>query len=244
MEVSGFRIQRWPVTVGEYLRFVEAKGYEAVDGWSPEGLARRAKDGWSSPHEWAAQLKQPHNVPVTGVSWWEAEAYCAWMTSLRLGPGDGRVIRLPTEAEWEKAARGGEELVGLQLPPRKRRYPWGSRWDATWANVEERLSSVCPVGCLPGGHGPYGAWDQAGNVWEWCLDWFDHEAYARPLQPNPAVLVADGLPDQDARGRALRGGGWGHGARLARVSDRNRAWPWRRSDDLGFRCVSAPLPGP
>jgi formylglycine-generating enzyme required for sulfatase activity len=251
VEVSGFWMARWPVTVGEYARFVEGKGYAAPEGWSAEWLAWRAKDAITGPDRWEAQVQQPQNVPVTGVSWWEAEAYCAWLTSLR---GDGRVIRLPTEAEWEKAARGGEELGGLAIPPRKRRYPWGWEWDAAKANVEGRLGGVCPVGCFPGGHGPYGVWDQAGNVWEWCQDWFDPKAYERPRQKDPAVLTHEGVREQQtidsggnlvrARVRALRGGGWGNGAQVAWVSYRHRYGPWGRGDSLGFRCVSAPLRGP
>jgi formylglycine-generating enzyme required for sulfatase activity len=255
VEVSAFRIQRWPVTVGEYVRFVDAKGYAATEGWSVEGLAWRAKDGIAAPHRWEAQLKLPHNVPVTGVSWWEAEAYCTWLTSLR---GDGGLIRLPTEAEWEKAARGGEELGGLAIPPQGRRYPWGWEWEAAKANVEQRLGGVSPVGCFPGGHGPYGAWDQAGNVWEWCQDWFDAKAYERPQRKDPALLDEQeaplvGLYDPAAndgkggtiraRGRALRGGGWDDGAQGARVSCRAGSRPWGRDDYLGFRCVSAPLRG-
>jgi formylglycine-generating enzyme required for sulfatase activity len=191
------------------------------------------------------------------VSWWEAEAYCAWLTSL-VGSDDGTVIRLPTEAEWEKAARGGEDLAGTALPPGKRRYPWGWAWDASKANVEGRLGGVCPVGCFPEDRGAYGTWDVAGNVWEWCLDWFDPAAYARPARRDPALLGAAAAPELDlydpaanggkggnarARVRAFRGGGWGDGAQSARVSCRSWDGPWNRNVVLGFRCVAAPLPG-
>ncbi len=257
VEVSAFRIQRWPVTVGEYARFVESKGYASREGWSPEGLAWRDRERVTAPEGWAAQVGRPHNVPVTGVSWWEAEAYCAWLTSL-VGSDDGTVIRLPTEAEWEKAARGGEDLAGTALPPGKRRYPWGWAWDASKANVEGRLGGVCPVGCFPEDRGAYGTWDVAGNVWEWCLDWFDPAAYARPARRDPALLGAAAAPELDlydpaanggkggnarARVRAFRGGGWGDGAQSARVSCRSWDGPWNRNVVLGFRCVAAPLPG-
>jgi formylglycine-generating enzyme required for sulfatase activity len=256
VEVPAFRMQRWPVTVGEYARFVEAKGYASREGWSPEGLAWRERESVTAPEGWAAQVGQPHNVPVTGVSWWEAEAYCAWLTSLG-SAGDGMVIRLPTEAEWEKAARGGEELAGTAVPPGKRRYPWGWAWDSAKANVEARLGGVCPVGCFPEDRGPYGTWDVAGNVLEWCLDWFDPRAYAVPARKDPALLDAAAAPELDlydpaanggkggnvrARGRAFRGGGWVEVALGARVSFRGGNWPWDRGVDLGFRCVAAPLP--
>lgn len=117
-------------------------------------------------------------------------------------------------------------------------------------DVEARLGRAVPVGCFSAGNGPYGAWDQAGNVWEWCLDWFDPKAYARETRPDPRGLDPAGVPEYrvlgndgnivNARCRAVRGGGWGGGARFARVSSRGRDEPWRRYDDLGFRCVAAP----
>jgi formylglycine-generating enzyme required for sulfatase activity len=250
VELSGFRVQRWPVTVGEYARFVDTKGYEVgAPVWSAEGLAWQAKEAIVTPDGWDGQLKGPHNAPVTGVSWWEAEAYCAWMAD-RLQLRGGAVIRLPTEAEWEKAARGGEEVGG-----KKRRYPWGWGWDAGKTNVEFRLGGVCPVGCFPAGHGPYDAWDQAGNVWEWCLDWYDPSAYTRTVPTKPWVLDPADVPElraydpwkvdgMNARCRTVRGGSWYEGAEGVKVSCRDWHRSWKRYDHVGFRCVLAPTAGP
>jgi formylglycine-generating enzyme required for sulfatase activity len=227
--VSAFLIQRWPVTVGEYLRFVDARGYEAgASVWSLPGLRWLAENSISSPRRLEEQLKRPYNVPMIGVSWWEAEAYCAWLTVQR-GTADGMVIRLPTEAEWEKAARGGVEVDGG-----RRRYPWGWVWNAAKANVEGRLGGVCPVGCFPRGYGPYGAWDQAGNVWEWCLDEIDRAAYRRLKHQDPVVQQTS-----ETSFRALRGGGWIFDALSVRVSSRNWLGPRVSHDNVGFRCVLA-----
>jgi formylglycine-generating enzyme required for sulfatase activity len=230
VEVSAFRIQRWPVTVGEYAQFVEAKGYEVgAPVWSADGLAWRAKDATLAPDEWAGQLKGPHNVPVTGVSWWEAEAYCAWLTE-RLQLRGGAVIRLPTDAEWEKAARGGED-VGEG----KREYAW--RRDAAKAKANTRLRSkaATPVGCFPGEHGPYGTWDQASIVWEWCLDWYDEGAYTRPVRTDPVVLR-----EGPGGGRVVRAG-TGVGALPLLLA---QSEPWARGRYVGFRCAVAPPAGP
>jgi formylglycine-generating enzyme required for sulfatase activity len=238
VELSAFRIQRWPVTVGEYARFVGANGYKAREHWSTEGLAWRDKESVTAPSEWEAQIKEPHNVRVTGVSWWEAEAYCAWLSSLHLGLGTGTVIRLPTEAEWEKAARGGEELTMLDPPPRKRRYPWGVSWDTRKAEGESGFRHLGPVGCFPGGHGPYGTWDQVGQVWEWCLDVFDAEAY----QPQPNHQRPSG---DEATGvfafRVLRGGCFVAEPSFKRLSYRNADTASTRYRIFGFRCVAALL---
>jgi formylglycine-generating enzyme required for sulfatase activity len=250
VEVSTFWIQRWVVTISEYARFVDAKGYEARMWWSADGWTRREHEKMTGPYEWAAQLGKSANLPVTGVSYYEAEAYCAWNTSQTGGSGRGWVTRLPTEAEWEKAARGGEELVGLDMPPRKRSYPWGTAWDNAKANVEGRLDGPSPVGCFPAGYGVYGTWDQAGNVWEWCADWFDPKAYYRKNKADPLVPDLEGVPRQDmydnegnkvrTHCRVLRGGGWNSAELFTRVSYRYWYEPWRRNAGVGFRCVAAP----
>ena len=233
--VSGFWIQRWPVTISEFEAFVvKGDGYQNQAWWSDEAWAWRESNEIRTPGGWAPQLEGPRNVPVTGVSWWEAAAYCRWLGAELNDRFAGAVIRLPTEAEWEKAARGGETLAdGLANPLPQRRYPWGDDWRRDWAHsYESKPRRALPVGCFPAGHGPFGLWDMAGNVWEWCLDWFAN-TYQSAEEANP-------IGAQSGKYRVLRGGGWQDYAQYARVSCRDFDGPRRRNDDAGFRCVAGP----
>ncbi|MCP4427664.1 MAG: formylglycine-generating enzyme family protein, partial [Chloroflexi bacterium] len=103
------------------------------------------------------------NQPVVGVSYYEAEAFCRWLSAI---DEKGLQYRLPTEEEWEAMARG----------PQGREYPWGNEWQEGVSNTEEAgLGATCGVGLFPGGKSPHGAHDCAGNVWEWCVDWIDEQ---------------------------------------------------------------------
>ncbi len=153
--VPGLRLGKYPVTVGEYQDFVEAgRGYEEPRYWSAEGWEQKEKESWQAPGDWESQLEHPSR-PVVEVSWYEAEAYCRWLTVQR-----GEEVRLPTGAEWQAAA----------TPPRGD-YPWGSAPpDPERANFGGNVRHPTPVGLYPAGDGPYGHSDLAGNVWEWCSD--------------------------------------------------------------------------
>ncbi len=182
--VAGFVLGRYPVTVQEYRSFVVEGGYEASnrDAWDPAGWSWREREGVREPGFWEEQLRH-RNRPVTGVSWFEADAYCRW-----------RGGRLPTEAEWELAARGAEG----------RRYPWGPEDpDATRSNFGSRVGHPTPVGIYPLGATPEGVQDLGGNVWEWCRS---EEGAARVLR---------GGSDFSYRGdvRAAARGGYGPGNR-------------------------------
>ena len=157
------------------------------------------------------------NQPVVGVTWYEANAYCAWLSEVA-----GRPCRLPTEAEWEAAARGGKARL----------YPWGRRFDPARANtVEGRVLGTSPVGVYPRGVGPLGLWDGAGNVWEWTSSLY---------KPYP-YRSDDGREDPNAAGRrVLRGGSWGNNRRLARCAYRYFDPPVYFFNLSGFRVV---LPG-
>ena len=231
VQVSEFWLQRWPVTVGEFARFVhDAQGYADPQWWDqPEGWDWRKQKSITTPDNWADQLDGPTNVPVTEVSWWEARAWCRWYTTVAPELPDGWVVRLPTEAEWEKAARGGLTLANgrRNLSPH-RAYPWGKTWNA--ANAADE--ALCSVGCFAAGNGPYGAWDQAGSVWEWCLDWFA-DAYLSAEEVDPAGALS-------GESRVLRGGGWRSSTRNLRVSCRGYNEPWGRDVRLGLRCVAGP----
>jgi len=142
--LKAFRIGRYPVTVEEYLRFVEDEGYQNERWWRAGGRGE-----WTEPRDWDQQVQHP-NRPVTGVSRHEAKAYCAWTGA-----------RLPSVAEWEWAGRG---LEG-------REYPWGNeKPDETRANFGKRIGRPTPVGLYPAGTTPEGVVDMAGNVWEWVED--------------------------------------------------------------------------
>lgn len=146
---------RFPVTVSEFARFVDdTEGYALADWWDREGLTWRVESRREHPRAWDEQKQFP-NHPVTGVSWWEARAYCRWMTHRQ-----ARQIRLPTVREWEAAATS-----------RHGPYPWGGTAPTEeMVNFRQSVGSPTPVGLYPEGAGPYGHLDLAGNVYERCED--------------------------------------------------------------------------
>ncbi len=209
---------KYPVTVEEYREFVDAGGYNERRFWSADGWKLRQQHGWTEPASWEQQL-ETSNCPVVSVSWYEAEAYCAWRTEM-----EGGLVRLPTEEEWEAAAThpAGE-------------YPWGgAKPTPELANFEGgKLDRATPVGIYPRGAAPGGHLDLAGNVWEWCSD------------DRAAQVSAENLErwERDGYGRAVRGlrGGafWGPA-----VSLRSASWYWDpagyRDHDVGFRVAASP----
>jgi formylglycine-generating enzyme required for sulfatase activity len=175
-------IARFPVTNDQFAAFVEATQHE---------------------HEWVKDWKSKMDHPVVNVSWHAAIAYCRWLGGKLKGEVEGLEIRLPTEAEWEKAARGeyGNE------------WPWGNEFDPAKCNTAEGgKRGTTPVGAYsPQGDSPYGAADMAGNVWEWCRSIFKPYPYS----------ATDGREDASASGsRAVRGGSWNDGASGARCAFR------------------------
>ncbi|MCP4592261.1 MAG: formylglycine-generating enzyme family protein, partial [bacterium] len=157
------------------------------------------------------EFNQPQQ-PVVGVSWKEARAYCRWAG-----------LELPSEAQWEAAARG----------PDGRRYPWGNEAPTTaHANFAMNEGRTTPVGSYPGGAGPYGTLDQAGNVWEWCADAWDEDAYkARKGRVDPVVK------GEKSAVHVLRGGSWAVEARHLAATLRFRYSARFRFRNFGFRCV-------
>jgi gamma-glutamyl hercynylcysteine S-oxide synthase len=209
--VPAYRIARLPVTNGEYARFVEEGGYGRREFWDEEGWGRREQEGWDCPLYWRrggegcwsvrrmfeeGELAADH--PVTGVSWYEAEAYARFAGK-----------RLPTEAEWEKAASWDGA--------RKRRFAWGDAEPSDrLCNFGARRWGTTPVGHFPGGASFYGCLDMNGNVWEWTSSPFD----AFPgFEPFPYPEYSREWFDGDHR--VLKGGSWATSATVLRTSFRN-----------------------
>jgi formylglycine-generating enzyme required for sulfatase activity len=206
VHLDRFRIARYPVTVGQYGKFVENEGYECDHWWQAGGFGE-----FSRPDEWDNQLQYPSR-PVVSVSWYEAAAYCQWAG-----------CRLPTEAEWELAARG---VSG-------RRYPWGNEdTDPSLLNYAgSRIAHATPVGIYPLGATPDGICDLAGNVLEWCQDWYG---------PYTARSLLNPLGPKKASARVIRGGCWFDAARDCIAALRFWFVPGYRFNDLGFRVALAP----
>jgi len=196
---GAYQIARFPVTVAEYACAVRARAVREP--------ATRGRSSWR-----IQQQRLDH--PVVGVSWRDAVAYAAWLATLTSQPW-----RLPTEAEWEKAARGTDERL----------FPWGDQWDQTRANTREGgAHATTPVGRYPSGASPYGPQDLAGNVWEWCSSLY---------QPYP-YRANDGREQLDAPGgRVLRGGSWSLPPRFAHAAYRVVDDPSTVGGNVGFRLV-------
>jgi formylglycine-generating enzyme required for sulfatase activity len=212
--LPAYYVARYPVTMAQFRIFVEESGYKAQGGWE--------------------RYSRLDNHPVVGVSWYDARAYCDWLTEqLRaweatpellasLLHDEGWQVRLPSEAEWEKAARGTDGRI----------YPWGNEADVERANYGETgIGTTSAVGCFPGGGSPYGLLDMSGNVWEWC-----HSLY-KPYPYDPA----DGRENPEAEGsRVLRGGSFLDIGWLVRCASRRGGDPLGRNLNLGFRICVAP----
>ncbi|OQA95154.1 MAG: Serine/threonine-protein kinase pkn1 [Chloroflexi bacterium ADurb.Bin222] len=219
VSLDTYAISRYPITNAEFARFIEAGGYAARAFWTGAGWAQKEKDAWTEPRYWQDDQWNDPAQPVVGVSWYEAAAYCRWLTAQSAGRF---TYRLPTEAEWEKAARGTDG----------RRYPWGNTWDASRCNNKESgPGKTTPVGQYPQGDSPYEVSELVGQVWEWCSTKYDSKY---PYQPD------DGREDEDGEDRRiLRGGSWysSDPAGICRCGSRNRGVPGLRDNVGGFRCV-------
>ena len=218
--LSEFSIGKYPVTNAEFRCFYEQDGYNPKAAWWSED-GRKWRTGTLEPdfswlqddelkkqwQEWIAQRPvklcdrpfwwddlrwNASNLPVVGISWFEMEAYCNWLSHVT-----GRYFRLPTEAEWEHAARGDKHWI----------WAWGNTWDLERANTddaEKKIACTSPVGMYPHGASPYGVQDMIGNVWEWCLDWYNEKEYEQRLGEvvkNPCRL-------EGGAARVVRGGSW------------------------------------
>jgi iron(II)-dependent oxidoreductase len=230
--LDAFWMQTWPVTVADYQTFIDAGGYRESAWWDADGWQWCAAAEICSPREWQ-QMASRRNRPVTGVSWWEARAYCRWLTSKDTQLKAGWQVHLPTEAQWEKAARGAATDAGDAALSEPHRFPWGSVWYPDRANWSGSLpiSELAPVGLFPAGHSPFGVWDMAGNIAERCLDGF--APYDPAATRNPLCL--------DYRfGHTVRGGAYDSPPLDLRVTYRFGDAPDHQDPRIGFRCAATP----
>ena len=212
--LDSFMIGRYPVTNQEFKEFVDDGGYQKEEFWASEGWQWREEENIQEPEFWHDRKWNGLNFPVVGVSWYEAAAYCKWLSHIT-----GKQYRLPTEAEWEKAARG---IDGSE-------YPWDNGFDKKKCNSDELgLGRTSPVGMFPEGKSPYECLDMAGNVWEWCFDWSDDEYYEKSPDRNPQG------PSRGAR-RVLRGGSWIRRSHRCRSAYRLGPPPANRAQHFGVR---------
>lgn len=217
-------MSKYPITNAQYAKFIEAGGYREQRWWTETGWVSKLKGWawdsnqvkrietntlWTQPNYWQDTQWNNAEQPVVGISWFEAVAFCLWLSET-----SGENIMLPTEAQWQYAAQGKDG----------RDYPWGNDWDAARSNTKETgIGKTTPVHQYEGrGDSPFGVVDMAGNVWEWCLTDYDN----RTNDVNSATTR-----------RVLRGGSWYNLQDGVRAAFRFNFNPLNRFYLLGFRVV-------
>ncbi len=209
----------------EIREYMAGLSEDDVKAWLSRSLASKSRE---RPQWWNDVERNNPSQPVVGVTWFEAQAYCAWLSAVA-----GRVYRLPTEVEWEAAARGlPSPLQGEGLGVRG--YPWGDEWDATRANtIEGRVLKPSPVGAYAasGGVGPFDAEDQSGNVWNWTSSLY-----------KPYPYSTENREDAEAEGeRAVRGGSWASIRGTRAVLTATGSYPTTSTAMSGFGCCPLAL---
>jgi gamma-glutamyl hercynylcysteine S-oxide synthase len=228
VELPAFQMDVAAVTNHQYLAFIGDGGYRRRELWSEDGWQWRAAEAITAPLHWRQNgdgwittafghtTPLDPDRPVVHVSWYEADAYARWAGK-----------RLPTEAEWEKAAAWD---AGRKV---SRRYPWGPEYpDATRANLDQRRLEPLTAGACPGGRSPYGCLQMLGDVWEWTASWFEPYPGFRsyPYREYSEIFFGQTY-------RVLRGGSFATAAIVARNTVRNWDYPQRRQIFAGFRCA-------
>jgi hypothetical protein len=221
---AGFAIGKYPVTNAQFRCFVDTGGYGEKEGrrpawWSEAGWRWRQQEDWTEPRYWDNPQFNRDSQPVVGVSWHEAEAYCAWLNLTLEGQQhkpQGMEAHLATQEQWMLAAHNGRPA-----PAKEEDYPWRGPFDLALANTKEsNFGQTTPVDMYPDGATPAGVYDLAGNVWEWTADAYNKE-----------------------RTRFwVKGGSWYDDAGMAQASAAGYWYlDWFRFVDLGFRLVCVPV---
>lgn len=200
-----FLIDQFEVTNGRYLEFIKSTGHRVPQ--NPTNPTRNLWQGGTITESLAER-------PVINVDWFDADAYCKWAGK-----------RLPTEAEWEKAAKGISD----------RRFPWGNvEPTAKHLNYNQKWigeKTLMPVGSYEAGKSPYGVYDIVGNVWEWVNDWYDARYYEKSPSKNPPG-------PQEGTKKVIRGAGWQNETPTVRIFTRVDSDPTMRNESTGFRCAA------
>jgi len=229
--VNSYSMDKYEVTNKEYRKFIEADGYTISDYWTYAGWSWKESNAIKEPLFWNDARYNQDNQPVVGVSWYEAYAYASWKGK-----------RLPTEAEWERAARSTDARI----------YPWGNtapieyNLDGT-VNIarangyfgvdggKDGFKFVSSFGAFESGKSPEGIYDLSGNVSEWVADWYKFDYYGEDLDVSPRENPTGPISGQF---KVTRGGSWTYGADKLTSSYRDLYFrPESRNFDIGFRCV-------
>mgnify|MGYP001306903900 CR=1 FL=1 len=212
-DVPTFEMVKYPITNAQYRAFVDAGGYLNNRYWIDEGKKQRDAHQWKQPLYWDDSFWNGDDYPVVGISWYEAVAYCLWLSDVT-----NEYIQLPTEQQWQRAAQGNDE----------REYPWGNDFDPLKCNQshEENRHQTTPIQTYENkGDSPYGVVDMVGNVWEWCLT--DYETGSHTIQGAHLPII--------------RGGSWSTSGKFFLTTyHRKGVYPYNRDNDLGFRIVRIP----
>jgi len=222
VDLDAYYISKFEITNREWRKFRDDAGYDDPKFW-PNGrvVPRDQIPYWTQANNHGGGTPDSDDYPVLGVNWDAAAAYCAWLSTRT-----GKRYRLPTEAEWEKAARGSDG----------RHYPFGQTVDRRQANYvgAQTFDTVMPAGSFAGGASPYGAFDMAGNVMEWCQDWYDRDYYSVSPRRNPRGPATGAY-------RVVRGGSFFVEPFDLRATARSAAWPsFQAHRMIGFRPVREP----
>jgi formylglycine-generating enzyme required for sulfatase activity len=206
---KGYSIGKYPVTNAQYAKFIEAGGYQTLRWWPGSARLVQKLEKWQEPRYWQDDTWNGADYPVVGVSWFEAIAFCTWLSEKT-----GEKITLPTDEQWKYAARGDDNRV----------YPWGNDWDCERCNNSVApcaSDTTTPVTHYEGtGNSYFGVVDMVGNVWEWCLNEYQNE-----LDPSTQTYI-------------VLGGSW-YAASTPYFSLLHTGWYYglKRSNDYGFRLV-------
>ncbi|NJP06778.1 MAG: SUMF1/EgtB/PvdO family nonheme iron enzyme [Chloroflexaceae bacterium] len=222
LELPTYYISQTPITNAQFRPFVEGDGYTNPNYWTTNGWQWRQNGKIIEPRLWNDPQWNGADYPVVGINWFEAVAYCRWLSTQT-----GQKYRLPTEAEWEKAARGPDGHI----------WPWGNQWEAGRCNSEEAgLKRTTPVGSYPSGASPYGVLDMAGNVWEWCAThWRKNYPYQLEDEWNERYLEQRGQTDWTV----IRGGAHYSSQKSVRGANRYDLIARYHSDNnVGIRLAS------